>query len=79
VKRKKKGIKVNLGCLMTKQLRGKRQILLPINNEGISHKKREAKNKGNEKPKKLLFTSFPPKHKKTIAAFLFSPADKPKK
>jgi hypothetical protein len=60
VKRKKKGIKVNLGCLMTKQLREKRQILLPINSEGISYKKKEAKNKGNEKPKKPPFHILSP-------------------
>jgi hypothetical protein len=35
------GTKVILGCLETKQLGGKRQIILSINNEGISHIKRE--------------------------------------
>jgi hypothetical protein len=57
VKRKKKGIKVNLDCLMTKQLRGKRQILLPINSEGISHKKKgqkQRKRKAKETPFHIL-------------------------
>jgi hypothetical protein len=42
---------------MTKQLRGKRQILLPINSEGISHKKKgqkQRKRKAKETPFHIL-------------------------
>jgi hypothetical protein len=59
VKRKKKGIKVNLDCLMTKQLRGKRQILLPINSEGISHKKKRPKTQETKSQRNSFSHPFP--------------------
>ena len=44
------------GCTTTKQLEGKKQIILPINNKGISHIKGEEiirkKNKKEISPKK---------------------------
>ena len=35
-------------CLETKQLGGKKQIILPINSEGISHTKLGCKKRGGE-------------------------------
>jgi hypothetical protein len=60
VKRKKKGIKVNLGCLMTKQLREKRQILLPINSEAISQKKKRGQKQRKRKAKETPFHILSP-------------------
>jgi hypothetical protein len=44
---------------MTKQLRGKRQILLPINSEGISHKKKRPKTKETKSQRNSFSHPFP--------------------
>jgi hypothetical protein len=51
---KKKKTKVYLGCLGTKQLKGKKQKFLLINSKGISHKRgRRQKKKKRKKIQKL--------------------------
>jgi hypothetical protein len=67
-------------CLGTMQLGGKRQIILPINSEGISHTKRgenfrerRLQKKTKLKEKKTLSSShIPTQHKNTLTLFLFT-------
>jgi len=49
---KKKKTKVYLGCLGTKQLKGKKQKFLLINSKGISHKRGRRQKKKKKKLKK---------------------------
>jgi hypothetical protein len=71
-------------CLGINQLGGKRQIILPINSEGISHtkrgenfrerllqKKRRRKTKRKIKKKTLSISHLPTQHKKNPNPFSF--------